>query len=102
MLALAGCAAQPVPGDSVVPGTIGVMVTHAPAGVLVTESRSVGLRAGDVVLRYNGEAISGPRQFYRLVIDSRPGSVARLHVLRDGGQRVVDVPVEQLDTAPRT
>ena len=85
-----------------VPGTIGVLVTRAPGGVLVTESLSAGLRPGDVVLRYNGEAIVDPRQFYRLVIDSRPGSVARVEVLRDGAARAVDVPVEQLDTALRS
>lgn len=84
-LALAGCAAPPAPsGESVVPGSIGAVVGRADAGVLVTalraDNRSAGLR----------------------VTDSRPGSVARLHVLRDGGQRVVDVPVEQLDLAPRT
>ena len=88
-----------------VPGSIGAVVAHANAGVLVTalraDSRSAGLRVGDVVLRYNGEPVASPRQFYRLVTDSRPGSVARLHVLRDGGQHVVDVPVEQLDLAPR-
>jgi S1-C subfamily serine protease len=55
-----------------------------------------------VVLTYNGQAIADPRQFYRLVTDSRPGSVARLEVLREGARRVVDVPVVELDTSPRS
>jgi S1-C subfamily serine protease len=111
LLVLAGCAAPagPVadpPGDSVLPGTVGVVVTRAPAGVAVTalskDARSAGLNVGDIVLRYNGDTISDPRQFNRLVVDSRPGTVARLHVLREGDERVVDLPVEQLDTSPRT
>jgi len=59
------------------------------------------VRVGDVVVRYNGEPISTPRQFYRLMVDSRPGSVAQLELRREGAVRIVDVPVEQLDITPR-
>ena len=107
-LLLTGCAAPAGPGvdssgDGVLPGRIGVVVTAAPAGVRVAaHARDAGLSLGDVVLRYNGNTISDTRQFYSLVVDTRPGTVARLHVLHDGGERVVEVPVVQLDTAPRT
>lgn len=110
-LLLTGCAAPAGPGvdssgDGVLPGSIGVVVTAAPAGVRVAalsaHARDAGLSLGDVVLRYNGNTISDTRQFYSLVVDTRPGTVARLHVLHDGGERVVEVPVVQLDTAPRT
>ena len=111
---LAGCAQgtapqrEPAPAeDSVVPGTIGVIVRADPAGVMVSAvgargpaARS-GMRAGDIVLRYNGEAISTPRQFYRLMVDSRPGSVARLELRRDGAVQTLEVRVEQLDIMPR-
>ena len=117
MLALLAACAQPevaaprverAPGeDSLVPGTIGVMVRPDPSGVIVTAvgergpaARS-GVRVGDVVVRYNGEPISTPRQFYRLMVDSRPGSVARLEVRREGAVQIIDVPVEQLDIMPR-
>jgi S1-C subfamily serine protease len=93
--------------DSVVPGTIGVLVRPGPSGVVVTAvgesgpaARS-GVRVGDLVVRYNGEPISSPRQFYRLMVDSRPGSIARLELRREGAVRTLDVPVEQLDTMPR-
>jgi serine protease Do len=59
------------------------------------------LRVGDVVLRYNGEPVSSARQFYRLVVDSRPGGVARLEVSRQGEPRSVQVPVHELDMFPR-
>ncbi len=113
---LAGCAqpeaaappVEPVPaGESLVPGTIGIIVRPDPAGVVVSAvgprgpaARS-GVRVGDVVVRYNGEPISTPRQFYRLMVDSRPGSVAQLELRREGALHRIDVPVEQIDTMPR-
>lgn len=113
---LAGCAQPESPAprverapaeDSLVPGTIGVIVRPDPSGVIVSAvgargpaARS-GVRVGDVVVRYNGEPISTPRQFYRLMVDSQPGSVAQLELRRAGVVRIVDVPVEQLDTMPR-
>lgn len=108
LLALGACAQVPQPAeDSVVPGTIGVSVRQQPSGVVVAAvgktgpaARS-GVRVGDVVLRYNGEAVSSPRQFYRLVVDSRPGSVARLQLLREGAVRELEVPVGELDMMPR-
>jgi len=93
--------------DSLVPGTIGIIVHPDPSGVVVSAvgargpaARS-GVRVGDVVVRYNGEPISTPRQFYRLMVDSRPGSVAQLELRREGTVRIVEVPVEQLDIMPR-
>ncbi len=108
LLALAACAQTPAPaGDSVVPGTIGVTVRQQQAGVVVAAvgktgpaARS-GVRVGDVVLRYNGEAVSSSRQFYRLVVDSPPGSMARLELLREGAVRELEVPVNELDMMPR-
>lgn len=113
---LAGCVqpeptaprVEPSPAEnSLLPGTIGVMVRPDPSGVIVSAlgahgpaARS-GVRVGDVVVRYNGEAISSPRQFYRLMVDSAPGSVARLELRREGAVRTIDVPVEELDTMPR-
>jgi S1-C subfamily serine protease len=113
---LAGCAQpeaaapriDPAPAeDSLVPGTIGIIVQPDPSGVIVTAvgargpaARS-GVRVGDVVVRYNGEPISSPRQFYRLMVDSRPGSVAQLELRREGAVHTLDVPFEQLDTMPR-
>ena len=93
--------------DSLVPGTIGIIVRPDPSGVVVSAvgtrgpaARS-GVRVGDVVVRYNGEPISTPRQFYRLMVDSPPGSVTQLELRREGAVQIIDVPVEQLDITPR-
>lgn len=112
VMLLAACAqppAQPAPAseDSVVPGSIGVTVRQDHGTLVVTgikadgPAATAGMRVGDVVLRYNGEALNSARQFYRLVTDSAPGSVARLEVLREGAVRTLEVPVLELDTMPR-
>ena len=104
IVALAACAQAPVqaPEDSVVPGTIGVTVRQEGSAVVVSGvRRGSDVGVGDVVLRYNGEPVASPRQFYRLVFDSAPGSVARLEVLREGSVRTLEVPVRELDTMPR-
>jgi S1-C subfamily serine protease len=107
---LAACAQAPVPEPapvpgpegSVVPGTIGVTVRQAGPAVVVSAVRNGSeLRVGDVVLRYNGETVGSPRQFYRLMVDSVPGSRVRLEVLREGNERTLEVPVRELDTMPR-
>jgi len=93
--------------DSVVPGTIGVFVASGSAGVVVAAvaaqgpAGQAGMRVGDVVRSYNGVAVLDTRQFYRLMLDSPPGSSAQLELLRDGSVLRIDVPVEETDTAPR-
>jgi serine protease Do len=61
----------------------------------------LGVRAGDVVLSYNGEPVRSERHFYRLVLDGAPGSFARLGLLSAGTVRVLEVPVHELDIMPR-
>ncbi len=103
---LAACAPAPAreedPRGSVVPATIGVTERQDRSAVVVSGARKEsGVRVGDIVLRYNGVAVTSPRQFYRLVVDSRPGSLARLEVLRDGAVRTLELPVRELDVMPR-
>ena len=109
----AGCAShEPPPAstptpDSVVPGTIGVFVAPGSAGVVVAAvaaegpAAQAGMRVGDVVQRYNGVSVSDTRQFYRLMLDSVPGSRVELELFRDGSVVRIAVPVEETDTAPR-
>ena len=51
-------------------------------------------------MRLNGESIANPRQFYRLVTDSPPGSEVTLDVVHDGKPAVYVLPVRQVDTTP--
>ena len=99
-------ASEPTP-DSVVSGTIGVVVAPASAGVVVAAmaadgpAAEAGMRVGDVVQRYNGVSVLDTRQFYRLVLDSAPGSRAELELLRDGSVVRIAVSVKETDTTSR-
>jgi Do/DeqQ family serine protease len=53
-----------------------------------------GLEPGDIILSFNGTAISDPSQFVRLVADSPIGSSARVEVLRDGQRHTLRIPIE--------
>jgi S1-C subfamily serine protease len=93
--------------DSPIPGTIRAFAETAAAGVRVVAlapsgpAARAGLQVGDIILRYNGTALTSERHFDRLVLDSPPGSTARLVVNRGGRSLTVDVPVEELPGSPR-
>ena len=53
-----------------------------------------GLEPGDIILSFNGTAVSDPSQFVRMVSDSTIGSTARVEVLRDGRRQTIGIPIE--------
>jgi Do/DeqQ family serine protease len=53
-----------------------------------------GLEPGDIILSFNGTAISDPSQFVRLVADSAIGSTARVEVLREGRRQTLRIPIQ--------
>jgi S1-C subfamily serine protease len=105
---LSACAQVPAQKleSSVVCGTIGVWVHQHYSEVVVGAVRQggpagkSGVHIGDVLLRYNGVPVLTMWEFYRLVIGSPPGSVARLEVLRAGSARLIDVTVTELRVWP--
>ena len=52
-----------------------------------------GLKAGDVVLEYNGQRVEGTEQFVRMVRETPEGRQARLVVSRDGSTETVTATV---------
>jgi Do/DeqQ family serine protease len=70
------------------------------AGIVVNQlhresaAYRAGLEPGDIIVSFNGTAISDPSQFVRLVADSAIGSTARVEVLRDGQRQTINVPIE--------
>jgi serine protease Do len=63
------------------------------------------LQQGDVITAFNGEAVKDPRELAMQVANAAGGSDAKLTILRDGQQSVVDVaigaqPVEQAAVQP--
>lgn len=75
-----------------------------PEGALVAKvlpdspAQAAGLKAGDVLLRYNGAELVSSRSLPPLVGDSNPGDTVTLELLRDGRSITVKVEVGTLDT----
>jgi serine protease Do len=94
-------------------GTIGGIITidhltpqvaedlgvNTTSGAVVTKMQrasaayDVGIRPGDVIVRFNSTAIDDPSQLYRLVADARIGSEATIRVLRNGRTLDFKVPI---------
>lgn len=95
--------------DSLIPGTIGIVVANQGSGVVVVAVRAgsaaahADVRAGDRISSCNGEPVTDERDFERRVLDSRTGSVIELEIARGApGQttvRRVSLPVEEVLTA---
>ena len=57
-------------------------------------AEKAGLKAGDVVLEYNGERVEGMEQFGRLVRETPPGREVKLTISRDGKTEKLAATVE--------
>jgi serine protease Do len=74
-----------------------------PAGALVDSvaaggpAASAGIQAGDVIVRVNGNEVSDYGQLPALVADLKPGSNARLTVIRAGAAKDIEVKLDAVD-----
>lgn len=83
---------------------LGVMVSDLDSkegsGVTIDEvtgdsaAEKAGLRAGDVVVEYDGERVRSARQFTRLVQETPDGHPVKIAVLRNGQRQVLDATPE--------
>ena len=64
----------------------GVEITRVEEG---SPAEKAGLKAGDVVLEYNGQRVEGMEQFGRLVHETPPGREAKLLVSRGGANQTI-------------
>ena len=78
-------------------GWLGVEITSAPNGALVTgaiadsPAAAADLRAGDVITQVNGGAIAGPKQLSAKIRALSPGATVALGLMRDGAARTQKV-----------
>jgi serine protease Do len=83
---------------------LGVMVSDVDAkegaGVKIDEvttdsaAEKAGLKAGDVVVEFDGERVRSARQFTRLVQETPDGRTVKIAVLRDGKRQTLDATPE--------
>ncbi len=73
-----------------------------PGGALVASveegspAANAGIKTGDVILKFNGHAISSSSELPAQVADVRPGSKATLEISRNGTSREIEVKVGEL------
>lgn len=52
-------------------------------------AEAAGIKAGDVVLAFNGQRVEGAEQFVRFVRETPPGRTVKLSVVRNGAQLTI-------------
>jgi S1-C subfamily serine protease len=67
----------------------GIVVTHVSGRAL-----EEGLRRGDLIVEVGGTPIGEPIDFFDAVRAAAPGSSIRIVYWRDGGERILELPVE--------
>lgn len=60
-----------------------------------------GIKPGDIIQKFNGQAVTTSGDLPRLVTDARPGSAAKVTVWRDKATRELSVTVGEMDQADR-
>jgi len=72
------------------PNTRGALVSEISQR---SDAWSAGLRAGDIIVIFNGRPVEDVSQFLRMLADSKVGTIAKLEILRESRRLQVDVPV---------
>jgi Do/DeqQ family serine protease len=84
--------------DVGVQGSRGVLVYQISRN---SSAYRAGLRPGDVIVAFNGQAVSEDSAMRKLVADSKIGATATLEVLREGRRAQIRVPVAAPTTRTR-
>lgn len=66
-----------------------------------SEAYDAGIRPGDVIVAFNGQEISDPSQFLRLVSDAKIGTTVTVKVLRAGRTMEFKLPIVSSATTVR-
>ncbi|HEY1911277.1 MAG TPA: trypsin-like peptidase domain-containing protein [Vicinamibacterales bacterium] len=77
-------------------GTNGALVSRM---TRASEAYEAGIRPGDVIIGFNGQAIDDAGRFSRLVADARIGTVATVKLLRNGKPVEFKLPIVSSSTA---
>jgi len=89
--------------QAVTPELASALGLDEPRGALVVEPTedgpaiAAGLRQGDVIVGYNGKAITRLRDLPRAVAATAPGMNTDVTVWRDGEEQIIEVEIGRLD-----
>jgi S1-C subfamily serine protease len=72
------------------PDTSGALIVRMQRN---SEAFAAGVRAGDIIVRFNETPITDPSQLFRLVADAKIGSTASIRVLREGRTLDFKLPI---------
>src|SRR5207302_4692540 len=75
-----------------VPDTAGALVQDVSPG---SPAAKAGLKAGDVVRKFNGRKVEDSAELLAMVASSPPGTPVTLEILRNGQPQTVTVTLEQ-------
>jgi serine protease Do len=60
-----------------------------------------GVLPRDIIISFNGTAVTDQNQLQRLIVDAPIGSTAKVEVIRGGERRTFEIPVVKMTAAPR-
>jgi serine protease Do len=94
-----GIALQPLSDELAkafkLPGDTGALVAEVTAH---SPAEKAGIKAGDVVVAVNGKKVEGPRELQLLVAGISPGTKVDVKLVRDGGEKTVNVELAERPT----
>ncbi|WP_134390255.1 DegQ family serine endoprotease [Methylacidiphilum sp. Yel] len=74
------------------PEATGALVEQVSPG---TPADQAGMKAGDVILEYNGQKVTDPRSLRLAVSQTPPGSKATLKIWRDGKEKIIQAVLKE-------
>jgi serine protease Do len=79
------------------PGTSGALVSQV---IAESAAEKAGIKAGDIILKFNGESVSGAANLKNMVGREKPGATAKLTIYRD--KKTFDVDLTIGERTPRS
>jgi serine protease Do len=64
-------------------------------------AEKAGLKKGDVILQFDGEAVTSTRKLFRLIGEAAPEQTVRLTIIRNGAEQQVSATLGQREDASR-
>ncbi|QMU56425.1 MAG: Do family serine endopeptidase [Candidatus Mycalebacterium zealandia] len=113
---VAGIVSQLKKNGKVVRGWIGVSIqkltedlaeslgVENTRGALVSEvfsgspAERAGMKAGDVIIRFQGEEVKESSDLPRIVADLKPGTKARISLIRNGKRKNLNIKITKMET----